>query len=91
MKHSHYYKNVSDLKIIDFYRICDLYKINDACYQHALKKLLCVGIRGHKDTREDIQNIIDTMQRKLEMMDEDENESNIDIDESESNPKLSLP
>lgn len=74
MKHSHYYKDVSDLKIIDFYRICKLYQVNDPCYQHALKKLLCVGIRGHKDTREDIQNIIDTMQRKLEMMDEDEKE-----------------
>jgi len=44
--------------------------------QHALKKILCAGNRGYKDEREDIQNIIDTMQRKLEMMVEDEYQSN---------------
>lgn len=72
MKHSHYYKDVSYLKHIDVYRIIQLYEIHDPCLQHALKKILCAGDRGHKSLREDIQNIIDTMNRKLEIMDEDE-------------------
>jgi len=76
MKHSHYYKDVSNLKHIDVYRIIQLYEIHDPCLQHALKKILCAGNRGYKDQREDIQNIIDTMQRKLEMMVEDEYQSN---------------
>lgn len=72
MKHSHYYKDVSQLKYIDVYRVIQLYDIHDPCLQHALKKILCAGDRGHKSLREDIQNIIDTMNRKLEIMDEDE-------------------
>ncbi len=66
-KHSHYFKDVSKLNDIDVYRIIDLWKITDPCDQHALKKLLCPGERGHKDIIQDTQDVIDTMQRKLEM------------------------
>lgn len=69
-KHSHYYKDVSKLDVIDVYRIIDLYDITDPCDQHALKKILCPGERGHKDIIQDTQDVIDTMQRKLEMFDE---------------------
>lgn len=69
-KHSHYFKDVSKLDYIDVYRIIDLYKITDPCDQHALKKLLVPGGRGHKDVMQDTQDVIDTMQRKLEMMKE---------------------
>ena len=68
--YSHYYKDVSHLKVIDFYRICELYEITDSCDQHALKKILAVGKRGHKDVIEDTHNIIDTMKRKLKMIEE---------------------
>lgn len=71
-KHSHYKRDVSKLDYIDVYRIIDLYQLNDPCFQHALKKILVPGERGHKDLKKDIQDIIDTMQRKLEMMREDE-------------------
>lgn len=69
-KHSHYFKDVSKLDVIDVYRIIDLYGIKDPCDQHALKKLLCPGERGHKDIIQDTQDVIDTMQRKLEMFSE---------------------
>ena len=73
-KHSHYKKDVRHLDYIDVYRIIDLYELHDPCFQHALKKILVPGARGHKDLTKDINDIIDTMQRKLEMIAENEKE-----------------
>ena len=71
-KHQHYKKDVRHLDYIDVYRIIDLYELHDPCFQHALKKILVPGARGHKDLINDINDIIDTMQRKLEMIAENE-------------------
>jgi len=71
-KHQHYKKYVKHLDYIDVYRIIDLYELHDPCFQHALKKILVPGARGHKDLIKDINDIIDTMQRKLEMIAENE-------------------
>jgi len=71
-KHQHYKKDVKHLDYIDVYRIIDLYELHDPCFQHALKKILVPGARGHKDLTKDINDIIDTMRRKLEMMSETE-------------------
>ena len=73
VKHAHYKKDVKHLDYIDVYRIIDLYELHDPCFQHALKKILVPGARGHKDLTKDINDIIDTMQRKLEMIAENEN------------------
>ena len=73
-KHSHYKKDVRHLDYIDVYRIIDLYELHDPCFQHAIKKILVPGARGHKDLTKDINDIIDTMQRKLEMIAENEKE-----------------
>ena len=70
MKHKHYYKDVSNYEIIDVYRILDLFGLDNAV-GHAFKKLLCSGHRGAKDQRQDIEEAIDTLQRKLEMLSED--------------------
>ena len=68
-KHSHYHKDVSSYDTIDIYVICDLYvKDNSGCIQHAVKKLLCCGERGVKDNVKDLQEAIDTIQRKIEML-----------------------
>ena len=72
-KHSHYKKDVRHLDYIDVYRIIDLYELHDPCFQHALKKILVPGARGHKDLTKDINDIIDTMRRKLKMIAENEN------------------
>mgnify|MGYP003404218765 CR=1 FL=1 len=71
-KHQHYKKDVKHLDYIDVYRIIELYELHDPCFQHALKKILVPGARGHKDLINDINDIIDTMQRKLEMIAENE-------------------
>lgn len=73
-KHNHYFKDVSNLDFIDVYRVCDLFEVKDdsGAMQHAIKKLLCSGKRGVKGEKKDIQEAIDTLVRKLEMMNEDE-------------------
>lgn len=70
-KHSHYKKNVSGLNMIDVYRVLSLFGVTDPCIQHACKKLLVTGNRGHKDAGRDIQDVIDTLERWKEMRTED--------------------
>ncbi len=71
-KHSHYFKDVSGLDAVDVYRVCDLFEVNDASgsTQHAIKKLLCSGQRGVKGYKKDLEEARDTIQRKLNMMEE---------------------
>lgn len=69
IKHSHYHKDVSRYDTIDIYVICDLYvNDNSGCIQHAVKKLLCCGERGVKNDVKDLQEAIDTIQRKIEIL-----------------------
>lgn len=69
-KHSHYFKDVSNLQKIDVYRVLDLYEVTDPCVQHAVKKLLVAGKRGAKDQAKDIQEAIDTLTRWQDMQGE---------------------
>lgn len=70
-EHKHYYREWHGK--IDIYRILSLYEVDDPCLQHAVKKLIVTGQRGgQKDFRRDVQDAIDTLNRKLEMLDEDE-------------------
>jgi hypothetical protein len=55
-KHSHYFKDVSKLNTVDVYRVLSLFEVSDPCIQHAVKKLLCGGIRGVKSLDKDVQN-----------------------------------
>jgi len=73
-KHNHYFKPVAHLTEVDVYRTCDLYKVDDpsGATQHAIKKLLLPGGRGVKDRMKDLQEARDTLDRKIEMMQEDE-------------------
>ncbi len=59
------------LKNVDVYRVLTLFKVNDPCLQHAIKKLLCAGDRGDKSMIKDITEARDTLNRHLEMLDED--------------------
>lgn len=72
MSHEHYFKDVTHLKTIDVYRVLDLFGVSNPCVQHAVKKLLCSGQRGVKDTRQDVQEAITSLVRYLEMQTEDE-------------------
>jgi hypothetical protein len=75
-KHSHYFRDVSKYTELDVYRICDFFcDDRSGAIQHAVKKLLLPGERGAgKSQRKDIQEAIDTLNRRLQMFDEDEQE-----------------
>jgi len=68
--YNHYKKDVAHLESIDVYRILELYNVTDPCVQHAVKKLLCAGNRGAKTEEQDIIEARDTLNRKLEMIEE---------------------
>ena len=66
-KHRHYFKDVSNIAEIDVYAVLKLFDVTDPCLQHIIKKALCAGKRGHKDMMEDLQNIVDTAIRAVEL------------------------
>lgn len=70
-KHNHYFKNVKHLEYLDVYRVLDLFEVVDPCIQHAIKKLLCAGMRGAKNQPQDVQEAIDSLVRYQEMRKED--------------------
>lgn len=69
--YSHYFKDVSNLKEIDIYRVLELWNVSHPCLQHAAKKILVAGNRGHKNITKDIQEAIDSLVRWKEMQKED--------------------
>ena len=73
-KHSHYHKDVEHLKTIDVYRTLELFGVTDQALGHAIKKLLCAGQRGAGKTFEqDVREAVDTLNRRLQMLAEDDN------------------
>ena len=69
--HSLYEKDVSHLKMLDVYRVLKLFNVTDPGEQHAVKKILCSGIRGNKSHEQDIREAIDSLNRSLQMIKED--------------------
>ena len=47
---------------VDIYRVLDAYKTGSASLDHAAKKVLCAGVRGHKNFITDIDNAIESLQ-----------------------------
>jgi hypothetical protein len=57
---------------IDVYRVLSAFLVTDPAIQHAIKKLLCSGLRGYKDFRQDVTEAIQSLNRCLEMLEEDD-------------------
>lgn len=71
-KHNHYFKDVSHLDTVDVYRVLQMFNVTDQALGHAIKKLLVAGGRGAgKDIQRDVREAVDTLERFLEMRDED--------------------
>lgn len=71
--YSKYKKDVSNLELVDVYRVLDLFGVTDHAIGHAVKKLLMAGQRtGEKSFEKDLQEARDTINRKLEMLSEDQ-------------------
>lgn len=54
-------------QIVDVYDVLKAFEVTCPALQHLIKKALCVGIRGHKDTAQDLQDIIDSAERAMEL------------------------
>lgn len=52
---------------VDVYRVLDAFKVTDPALQHAIKKMLCTGLRGHKDYLTDIDDSIESLQKAKEL------------------------
>lgn len=52
---------------VDVYDVLRAFEQHDPCIQHAIKKMLATGKRGHKDREQDIRDVIQSMERALEM------------------------
>ena len=50
---------------VDVYRVLSAFEVTDPALQHLIKKALCAGLRGHKDTEQDLQDIIDSGHKAL--------------------------
>lgn len=72
MSHDHYKKDVSHLDMIDVYRVLELFNVTHPALQHAAKKILAAGGRGAKDWEKDVQEAIDSLNRALQMREEDD-------------------
>lgn len=49
--------------IVDVYRTLSAFNVTDPACQHAIKKLLCMGLRGHKDLTTDLDDAIDSLNK----------------------------
>ena len=56
--------------VLDVYRVLNGFEVKDAALQHLTKKALCVGLRGHKDTRQDLVDILDSAKEALAAYDD---------------------
>lgn len=52
---------------LDVYDIIAAYKITNPAIQHAVKKLLKPGTRGHKDLKTDLNDVIQSVERAKEL------------------------
>lgn len=71
-KYGKYFKDIAKYLKLDIYRVLDLYKVTDHAIAHAVKKLLLAGDRtGGKSLVDDVTEARDTLNRWLEMREED--------------------
>lgn len=52
---------------IDVYDVLLAFNVTNPALQHLVKKALCTGLRGHKDRSEDLQDILDSAKRAVEL------------------------
>ncbi len=60
--------DIHDLKKsvqVDVYSVLETFEVNCPASQHAIKKLLCAGQRGHKDRHQDLREARDAISRAL--------------------------
>lgn len=52
---------------IDVYDVLQAFAVTNPATQHAIKKLLCAGLRGHKDKMQDLTEALKSIERAIEL------------------------
>ena len=52
---------------VDVYDVLVAFDVTNPALQHAIKKMLCTGIRGYKDFNQDIDEAIQALERAKEL------------------------
>lgn len=52
---------------VDVYDVLMAYEVKNPALAHAIKKMLCTGIRGYKDFNQDIDEAIQALERAKEL------------------------
>lgn len=60
-------------KYLDVYAVLDAFQVTCPARQHAIKKLLCSGIRGKGDTLQDLKEAKDAISRAIQMEESKQN------------------
>ena len=73
--YSHYQMPINDLTVADIYDICEHYcHDNSGATQHAIKKLLRPGKRGHKDELKDLREAVFSINRRIAILERKTND-----------------
>lgn len=52
---------------VDVYDVLQAFAVTNPATQHAVKKLLCAGLRGHKDKMQDLTEALKSIERAIEL------------------------
>lgn len=52
---------------LDVYDVLQAFSVINPATQHAIKKLLCAGLRGHKDKMQDLTEALKSIERAIEL------------------------
>jgi hypothetical protein len=53
--------------LIDVYDVISSFQVDCAALSHAIKKLLCPGVRGHKTREQDLREAIVSIERAIDL------------------------
>lgn len=52
---------------IDVYDVLKAFEVTDPALQHLVKKALCAGLRGYKTMQQDLQEVLESAKRAVEL------------------------
>ena len=61
----HSVESLTESAVVDVYSVLEAFQVSCPARQHAIKKLLCSGIRGKGDTLQDLRETRDAVERAI--------------------------